>query len=116
MSGMATHLNLLADRPGEYPGISANFSGDGFSDMRFTVKAVPDGDFGAWLKQVRGTGPVLDAAGYAALVQPSKAVPPMSYRAVEPKLFERILDETAAGTDKAAAGAAWCPPAQQTGG
>ena len=38
MSGMATHLNLLADRPGEYPGISANFSGDGFSDMRFTVK------------------------------------------------------------------------------
>ena len=116
MSGMATHLNLLADRPGEYPGISANFSGDGFSDMRFTVKAVPDGDFGAWLKQVRGTGPALDAAGYAALVQPSKAVPPMSYRAVEPKLFERIVNETAAGSGNAAAGAAWCPPELRVGG
>src|SRR5580693_2662299 len=29
MGGMTTHLNLLADKPGEYPGFSANFSGDG---------------------------------------------------------------------------------------
>ena len=35
MPGMTTHLNLLADKPGEYPGISANFSGDGFADMHF---------------------------------------------------------------------------------
>src|SRR5262249_2705694 len=35
MGGMVTHLNLLADKSGEYPGISAMFSGDGFSDMRF---------------------------------------------------------------------------------
>jgi cytochrome o ubiquinol oxidase subunit 2 len=116
MSGMETHLNLLADRPGEYPGISANFSGDGFSDMRFTVNAVPPGDFGAWLKQVRGAGPALDAAGYAALAQPSGAVPPVTYGSVEPRLFERIRDETMAGPDKAAAGAAWCPPAHKTGG
>src|SRR5499427_7717421 len=33
MGGMTTHLNLLADQPGEYPGFSAMFSGDGFSDM-----------------------------------------------------------------------------------
>src|SRR5207237_9469408 len=45
MPGMTTHLNLLADRRGEFPGISANFSGSGFADMRFTVKAVPAGDF-----------------------------------------------------------------------
>ena len=31
MGGMTTHLSLLADKPGEYPGFSANFSGDGFS-------------------------------------------------------------------------------------
>jgi cytochrome o ubiquinol oxidase subunit 2 len=116
MSGMETHLNLLADRPGEYPGISANFSGDGFADMRFTVNAVPASDFDGWLTRVRGAGPALDAAGYAALLRPSKAVPPMTYRSVEPKLFERILDETAAGSGNAAAGAAWCPPAQKTGG
>src|ERR1700724_14477 len=36
MSGMATRLWLQADHPGTYPGLSANFSGDGFADMRFT--------------------------------------------------------------------------------
>ena len=49
MGGMTTHLNLLADKPGEYPGFSANFSGDGFSEMRFVVKSVPAGDFDAWV-------------------------------------------------------------------
>jgi cytochrome o ubiquinol oxidase subunit II len=33
MPGMTTRLNLLAERAGDYPGLSANFSGDGFSDM-----------------------------------------------------------------------------------
>ena len=56
MGGMTTHLNLLADRPGEYPGFSANFSGDGFAEMRFIAKAVPAGDFDAWVAQVRGAG------------------------------------------------------------
>src|SRR5260370_21021004 len=45
MGGMTTHLNLLADNPGEFPGFSANFSGDGFADMRFMVTAAPAGDF-----------------------------------------------------------------------
>src|ERR1700720_1245577 len=53
MGGMTTHLNLLADNPGEYAGFSANFSGDGFAWMRFVVRSVPVGDFDAWLEQVR---------------------------------------------------------------
>src|SRR5215468_9193190 len=97
MGGMITHLHLLADQPGEYPGFSANFSGDGFSWMRFVVKSVPDGDFNAWLEQARSTGSGLDDAGYAELAKPSKDVPPTTYRSVEPKLFERILDQTTAG-------------------
>jgi cytochrome o ubiquinol oxidase subunit 2 len=116
MSGMTTHLNLLADRPGEYPGISANFSGDGFADMRFTVKSMSQSDFAAWLQQARGTGTALDTAAYAALARPSRTVPPMTYRAVEPNIFERILDETTADPNKAAVGAAWCPPILQVGG
>ena len=98
MGGMITHLHLLADNPGEYPGFSANFSGDGFSDMRFIARAVPAGDFNAWLEQARGTGSALDDAGYAELAKPSKAVPPATYRSVEPKMFERILDQTTAGS------------------
>jgi cytochrome o ubiquinol oxidase subunit 2 len=116
MGGMTTHLNLLADKPGEYPGFSANFSGDGFSEMRFIVKAVPAGDFEAWVAQVRGTGSALDAAGYAELAKPSKAVPPMTYRAVIPRLFERIVNQTMSCPAQATVGAAGCPPLRQTGG
>ena len=97
MGGMATHLNLLADEPGEYAGLSANFSGDGFSWMRFVVKSVRAADFTAWLEQVRGSGAALDDAGYAALQKPSKDVPPTTYRSVEPKLFERIIEQTSTG-------------------
>jgi len=116
MGGMTTHLNLLADQPGEYPGFSANFSGDGFSEMRFVAKAVPAGDFDAWVTQARGAGSALDEAAYAELAKPSQAVPPTTYRSVEPKLFDRIIEQTVAGPEKAGVGAAWCPPAPQAGG
>jgi len=96
MGGMITHLHLLADEPGEYPGFSANFSGDGFAEMRFIAKAVPADDFNAWLEQARGTGSGLDDASYAELAKPSQNVRPTTYRSVEPKLFERIVDQTTA--------------------
>jgi len=94
MGGMTTHLNLLADRPGDYPGFSANFSGDGFSDMRFTAKAVAAGDFDGWVAKVRGAGSALDDPGYAELAKPSHAVPPATYRSVDPKLFDHIVEQT----------------------
>jgi cytochrome o ubiquinol oxidase subunit 2 len=105
MGGMVTHLNLLADAPGEYPGLSANFSGDGFSWMRFVVKSVPAADFNAWLSQARSTGSGLNDAGYAELAKPSKNVPPKTYRSVEPKLFEYILERTMTGPGNAGMGA-----------
>jgi cytochrome o ubiquinol oxidase subunit 2 len=115
MGGMITHLHLLADEPGEYPGFSANFSGDGFSGMRFVVKSVPAGDFNAWVAQARGSGSGLDNASYGELAKPSQNVPATTYRSVEPKLFERILDQTT-GNGNAASGGAWCPPVNQAGG
>jgi cytochrome o ubiquinol oxidase subunit II len=116
MGGMITHLNLLADAPGEYRGFSANYSGAGFSQMRFVVKSVPSGDFNTWLEQVRGTGSALDAAGYAELAKPSKAVPPTTYRSVDPKMFERIIDQTMAGPGKTSVGANYCSAPHQAGG
>jgi cytochrome o ubiquinol oxidase subunit 2 len=95
MPGMTTHLNLLADRPGEYPGISANFSGNGFAWMRFMVRAVPADEFDGWVAQVRGSGSALDIASYTQLAKPSQDVPARTYREVDPKLFERIVDQTA---------------------
>jgi cytochrome o ubiquinol oxidase subunit 2 len=108
MGGMTTHLNLLASEPGEYPGISANFSGQDFARMRFIVKAVPAGDWEAWVAQVRGSGGTLDAAGFAALAKPGTA-PPTIYGSVTPRLFERIVEQTATGPAKVEIGAGCAP-------
>ena len=73
MAGMVTHLNLQADSPGAYRGMSANFSGDGFADMYFEVDAVPPETFAHWVDLARSAGPALDAQAYTDLVKPSKA-------------------------------------------
>ena len=64
----------------------------------------------------RGTGSGLDDASYAELVKPSTDIPPTTFRSVEPKLFERILDQTLAGPGNAGIGGARCPPVRQAGG
>jgi cytochrome o ubiquinol oxidase subunit 2 len=91
MAGMTTHLQLQADNAGSYPGISAQFSGDGFADMTFKADAVPGANFSQWVETTRATGPVLDAQAYADLARPSKAVTPYTYRAVASDLFTRIV-------------------------
>jgi cytochrome o ubiquinol oxidase subunit 2 len=91
MAGMVTRLQLQADHPGAYRGLSAQYSGEGFSDMRFTVNAVGADEFARWVDATRAAGPVLDAQGYADLVKPSAAVAPITYRAVAPDLFNIAL-------------------------
>jgi cytochrome o ubiquinol oxidase subunit II len=116
MPGMMTHLNLMADEPGEFAGVSANFSGNGFAWMRFIVKATTAAEFDGWVEQTRGSGSALDAVSYAELAKPSQGVPPMTFRAVDPKLFERIVDQTAVSSDKQSASGAWCRPVLRAGG
>ena len=91
MAGMTTRLHLQADHPGTYRGVSANYSGDGFADMRFNVDAVPAEKFAQWVDAARSAGPALDAQIYADLAKPSKAVAPFTYRTVAPRLFDGIV-------------------------
>jgi len=70
------------------------FSGAGFSDMRFDVVALQPAAFEDWVRQTRGAGGTLDAASYARLVRPSIAVPPATFGAVMPKLFEAAIHNT----------------------
>ena len=91
MAGMSTQLHLLADRPGDFPGLSAMFSGDGFSDMRFTVSALPQAGFDDWLAKARSNVATLDAAGYARLAQPGTSIATASYGRVADRLFDRIV-------------------------
>lgn len=56
MAGMQTHLNLLADgtSPAEgYRGFSSNYSGYGFSQMRFRTHSVTDAQFAEWVAAVK---------------------------------------------------------------
>jgi cytochrome o ubiquinol oxidase subunit 2 len=91
MAGMVTRLYLQADHAGTYRGMSANYSGAGFSDMYFKVDAVPADKFTQWVAATRTSGPALDAQSYADLAKPSRAVTPFTYRAVAPDLFNGIL-------------------------
>jgi cytochrome o ubiquinol oxidase subunit 2 len=99
MSGMVTRLQLQADHAGTFPGLSAMFSGDGFSDMRFTVDAVESDGFARWVREAREMGPVLNAQSYADLTRPSQAVAPFTYRSVTADLFSRIVNTASAADD-----------------
>jgi cytochrome o ubiquinol oxidase subunit 2 len=91
MAGMITRLHLQADLSGSYRGMSAQFSGEGFADMYFNVDAVAPEKFSDWVEATRNLGAELNVATYAELAKPSAKVPPFTYRAVAPGLFDSIL-------------------------
>ncbi len=91
MNGMADQLNLIADHPGTYAGLSSHYSGDGFSDMHFEVRAVPAEQFTAWVDSTRKAGDSLDAGTYATLAKQGVPAKPFTYRDADPALFNRIV-------------------------
>jgi cytochrome o ubiquinol oxidase subunit II len=93
MYGMTARLNLQADRPGIYPGLSAHFSGDGFPGMAFDVHAVSPEQFTQWSADARATGPVLDEAAYRELLKQTQNVSPYTYRSVQAGLFDDIVEQ-----------------------
>jgi len=95
MAGMTSQLSLQADHAGNYRGLSAQFSGAGFADMHFDVKAVPANAYAKWIAATKATGPALDTAAYAALAKPSKDARPATYKTVAPVLFDSIVNQTA---------------------
>jgi cytochrome o ubiquinol oxidase subunit II len=91
MPGMATHLNLLADKTGNYEGVAANISGKGFAGMKFTTKVVSDDDYAAWLRNAKKAPRKLTASTYAALAKPSENNKPMRYSSVDSSLYDTIM-------------------------
>ena len=91
MAGMTTQVNLMASASGAYNGLSAQFSGAGFSDMRFEVRAVSREEYDAWLKTTREVSTPLDAVHYELLSRPSVANEPSVYGTVAAGLFDAIV-------------------------
>ena len=97
MAGMMSQLSLQADHAGVYPGLSAQFSGEGFADMRFDVRALPPDAYAKWISDTKATGPTLDAASYTTLAKPTKTIQPVTYRVVDPGLFDAIVNGAESG-------------------
>jgi len=90
MPNMVTRLNLQADQPGTFEGLSAQFSGDGFSDMRFDLVSTETEEFKAWLNSTKTQGGVLDARTFDELTRPAKADGTKTYAQVSEGLFDTI--------------------------
>ena len=93
MNGMNSELNLQADKPGTYYGLSTHFSGDGFPGMHFNVHAVPAAEFAQWVRTVQQDGPVLDQGSYGQLARQSLNVAPYTYKSADPGLYEAIVTQ-----------------------
>jgi cytochrome o ubiquinol oxidase subunit II len=92
MPGMDTTLNAVLNKPGVYEGFSANYSGAGFSHMRFKYHGVSSGDFDAWVARTKAAGGTLDRAGYLALEKPSERDPVRRFGGVESELYMAIIN------------------------
>ena len=92
MPGMETKLHGVLDKTGDFVGFSANYSGAGFSNMRFAVKSVDEAGFDKWIAETKGAGGSLDRAGYLQLERPSEKEPVRRYAAVEPGLFDKVVN------------------------
>jgi cytochrome o ubiquinol oxidase subunit 2 len=92
MPGMETKLNAVINKPGEYEGFSANYSGAGFSGMRFKFHGLSAADFDKWVQGNRDSGKQLGRADYLQLEKPSERDPVQRYAQVDASLYDAIVN------------------------
>ncbi|KQQ97349.1 ubiquinol oxidase subunit II [Massilia sp. Leaf139] len=96
MPGMETTLNAVINKAGDYKGQSANFSGDGFSHMKFAYRGTSQADFDAWVNKVKTSSTALGRNDYLTLEKPSEKEPVKHYGSVMPNLFLSIVNRCVA--------------------
>ncbi|HET7794169.1 MAG TPA: ubiquinol oxidase subunit II [Rhizobacter sp.] len=92
MPGMETKLHAVINKAGVYDGISSNYSGAGFSGMRFKFHGLSDADFQAWVQRNKTEGSALGRPDYLQLERPSEREPVRRYASVAPGLYDAILN------------------------
>lgn len=92
MPGMDSKLHLIASEEGTYRGRSYDFSGPGFSGMKFQAKAMSREGFQDWVAKIKqGSSPRLDTTAYQALTKPSENNPAQYFSDADPELFGTIM-------------------------
>lgn len=97
MSGMENRVHLMASEEGIYPGMSANYSGFGFSGMKFNAIATDDAGFAAWVESVKQSPDVLTDERFKQLQEKTRDVKPMHFSSVNPLLFSIIIEHYTGG-------------------
>ena len=92
MPGMQTALHAVINKAGVYEGFSANYSGAGFSDMKFKFHGMSQQDFDQWVATSKADASVLKRADYLQLEQPSIKDPVRHFGTVDADLFHAILN------------------------
>lgn len=92
MPGMQTRLHAVINKKGEYEGLSSNYSGDGFSHMRFKFHGLDQAGFDRWIARVKSNGTMLNRDAYLKLEKPSTKEPVRYFSSVEDGLFEAVLN------------------------
>jgi cytochrome o ubiquinol oxidase subunit II len=92
MPGMETKLHAVVNHAGTYRGISANYSGAGFSGMHFTFLGLDDNGFDDWIARAKAAGGSLTRAEYLQLERPSQNEPVRRYGSMDSDLYRLILN------------------------
>jgi cytochrome o ubiquinol oxidase subunit 2 len=93
MAGMRTQLHLMANEEGRYRGMSGNFNGPGFSDMKFIATATDEASFQRWVTQVRTSPITLDFNTFQKVAVPSQGNAVVHFGRVQPGLFKAVIDQ-----------------------
>ncbi|WP_455812035.1 cytochrome o ubiquinol oxidase subunit II [Pseudomonas graminis] len=95
MAGMQTRLNLIANEAGTFDGISSNFSGRGFSGMKFKAIATPDeASFEQWVaKAKQSPDTLMTMDDFNKLAAPSENHPVEFFSSVKPELFKDVIGQ-----------------------
>jgi len=92
MPGMRSTLHAVLNKPGEFEGFSANYSGAGFSDMRFKLRGVDAAGFARFVSDAKASGRSLSTPAYLQLERPSEKVPAIRFAAFQPGLFDKVYN------------------------
>lgn len=97
MPAMKSELNAVLNKTGTFDGFSANYSGSGFSHMRFKTLGMNEADFDQWVAKVAKGGEkdsagALDTVAYLQLEQPSEKEPVRHFARVDDGLFNKIVN------------------------
>lgn len=98
MAGMKTQLHAVMNKEGTYDGFSANYSGHGFTHMRFKFLGLSQTGFDQWVNSAKSANSPLDKANYQELERPSESVPVKYYSTVDSTLFDKIVNMCVDGT------------------